>query len=139
MERAASTTPGSISHSAAWIWREKKGTVATTSGKTAPVTPMDVPTRLRVVLMNGMERKTLMTLSSVWNTGGHSRMPPFWVTTSSTPKRMPKPALMSEEKSTICTVCTKHLDSSFFVLTTLGIRSSATAAQSMPVCTACII
>ena len=78
--------------------------MATTKGKIAPFTPMEVPTSLRVVgiksatnIMKGIERKKLISLSSSWKTGWLSSMPPFCVTIRMTPKNTPKPAENSAE------------------------------------------
>ena len=71
MLRAASSLPGDTPASAASTWRVKKGTTPKTSGMIAPLTPIAVPSTVRVKGMrkisrmtNGMERKTLTNTSS---------------------------------------------------------------------------
>ena len=71
IESAASTRPLSVSASALSTWREKKGTVPSTSGTIAPGTSIAVPMIARESgithvsrMMKGIERKKLITLSS---------------------------------------------------------------------------
>ena len=73
MDRAASMSPGSVSASALSTCLEKKGTVPIIRGTMAPGTLMAVPmmaldrgmTHVSKI-MNGMERKKLISLSRIW-------------------------------------------------------------------------
>ena len=127
MDRAASMSPGSVSASALSTCLEKKGTVPIIRGTMAPGTLMAVPMMALdrgmthvSRMINGMERKKLISLSKIWYSTLFSRMPPGFVTTMIIPNMSPSTKAMLPDQATITRVSLIAARKSGSLFITLG-------------------
>ena len=117
--------PGSISIMDVSICRAINGAVPITRGTKAACIPMVVPQIKRVTtatvgtkMINGMERNKLMILSKIQKTTLFSRIPPFRVTTTITPRNKPRMVEMTPLMINIYKVSAMALgNSSAYVMT----------------------